>query len=121
MADAKYLEFLRDPDQASRREELSAFFGPNADVYLSTYNRMRELELQPRGVKSFRLFRFGLSGPAFFFGPVWFFYRKLWLYGTILTAALISLAFLPLGRLSLPISLVMAMAAKQAYVLHSVK
>ena len=63
----------------------------------------------------------GLSGPAFFVGPVWFFYRKLWVHGAVLTALLLGLALLPIGKLSLPISLAIAWLAKPVYLSHAIR
>lgn len=80
--------FFRDPDQDSRRAELRDFFGPNADVFLRTYERMRTSALLPKGSGSFWAnLRLGAFEPAAFFcGPVWFFYRKLWAWAWGITA-----------------------------------
>ena len=126
MPQAPIAEFLRDPDQLQRREELIAFFGPHADKYLLDYDRLHAGANRASGQKiRFNFFGGGgMSGPAFFVGPVWFFYRKMWLYGGILTGLMVLLASLPaflsVGRLSLPISIGMAIVAKQIYVSHAI-
>ncbi len=125
MPAASIAEFLRDPDQIHRREELLAFFGPHADIYLTVYDRLHSTANRVPGQKfQFNFFGGGLSGPAFFVGPVWFFYRKMWLYGGILTGLMVLLAALPaflsVGRLSLPISIGIAIGAKQIYVSHAI-
>ncbi len=80
--------FFRDPDQDSRRAELRDFFGPNADVFLRTYDRMRTAALAPKGSGSFwtNLRVGGFEPAAFFCGPVWFFYRKMWAWAWGITA-----------------------------------
>ena len=80
--------FFKDPDQDSRRAELRDFFGPNADVFLRTYERMRTSALLPKGGGSFwQNLRVSAFEPAaFFFGPVWFFYRKMWAWAWGITA-----------------------------------
>ena len=95
------------------------FFGPNAAVYLRAYDRMRDGLVARPGGRWRGLFLSGMSGPAFFVGPVWFFYRKLWVYGAVLTGVLVGLDFLPIGRLSLPISLGIAVMAKPVYLQHA--
>ncbi len=125
MSAASIAEFLHDPDQIHRREDLLAFFGPHADIYLLVYDRLHAGANRAPGQKfQFNFFGGGLSGPAFFVGPVWFFYRKMWLYGGILTGLMVLLAALPavlsVGRLSLPISIGIAVAAKQIYVSHAI-
>ncbi len=122
MPRAPVAEFLHDPDQLHRREDLLAFFGPHADKYLLVYDRLHARANRAPGEKiRFNFLRGGgMSGPAFFVGPVWFFYRKMWLYGGILTALMLLLAVLPaflsIGSLSLPISIGIAIVSKQIYV-----
>ncbi len=80
--------FFRDPDQDSRRAELRDFFGTNADVFLRTYERMRAAALAPKGSGSLwaNLRVSGFEPAAFFCGPVWFFYRKMWAWAWGITA-----------------------------------
>ena len=105
------LVFLTDPDQLSREAELRDYFGPRADKFITIYRTMRP---GPDGRVPFRLFG-GFIWPAFFVGPVWFFYRKLWNAAWSVTALLVvtnTLAFLypklPVEKLGLPLAIVLA-------------
>ncbi len=122
MAILTYLSFVQDPDQASRRQELTAFFGPNAAAFLSTYDRMHAIANRPKGEKpSFRLNQFGFCVPALFLGPVWLFYRKMWLWGAVMIVAgvLFGVVHLPTGA-SIGLSVAVAGFGRQLYVTHAI-
>ncbi|MGI4830827.1 MAG: hypothetical protein ACRYFU_21940, partial [Janthinobacterium lividum] len=60
------------------------------------------------------------SGAAFFLGPVWFFYRKMWAYAWGLVALYTVLAFLPSGfgsRFAMPLALATGLFARSGYVI----
>ena len=120
MANEAYMQFMRDPDLPARRREVSIFFGPHADKYLAVFDRMHAAANRPVGEKlKFSLAGNGFNAAAFFLGPVWFFYRKLWIYAWSITALIVVVGLLPAGaRLGLPISV--GLAANQLYVGHSV-
>lgn len=123
MADnSAYLAFLRAPDQDVRRAELSTFFGPHAETFLRTYDRMQEDAVRAAGSRPrFSLFRGGFEVAAFFLGPVWFFYRKMWVIAWVIVAALAVLAFIPvLSRAGVALSVVLAMMAHRVYVQHAI-
>jgi hypothetical protein len=115
----RFTEFLRDPDQAARRAELSAFIGPNPEPFLKAYDAMREAVLRVPGQRR----RFGLRGGfvwlAFLLGPCWFFYRKLWIWAAAITAMMIGFAFLP-RFFSAGIAVGLAVAGRSAYLQHAI-
>lgn len=115
--------FFLDKDQDDRRAELAAFCGPHADLFLKTYDGVRQMAVDKAsgtGVK-FKLFRNNdFSGAAFFLGPVWFFYRKMWAYAWGLVALYTVLAFLPSGfgsRFAMPLALATGLFARSGYVI----
>lgn len=123
MADnSSYFAFLRDPDQDQRRAELATFFGPHADTFLKAYDKLREDTLSAVGGRpKFRLFGGGFEVAAFFLGPVWFFYRKMWTIAWIIVAILVAIAFIPvLSRAGLIVSLLLAMMAHRTYVQYAI-
>jgi hypothetical protein len=122
MANRTYNDFLKDPDQASRRAELETFFGPNAAKFMKTYDSQRALVPPVAGEKAKFSFKFSYVWPAFFVGPVWFFYRKMWTVGVVLTAVIIAVGFLPFGtKLGLILGLIMAAFGSLTYLTHAVK
>ena len=121
MAENAYLAFLRDPDQAARRAELTAFFGPNAGKFLSVYDVLQNDAVTGSGKPKFRLRGSGFSAPAFFFGPVWFFYRKMWLIAGIIAAGMVVLSLVPgTSRLGAGVGAGLAVMAYRAYVQHAI-
>jgi hypothetical protein len=66
---------VQNPEQ--KRADLKTFFGPRADVYLATYEKM--LIAQDRGG-----FVLTWSWPGFLLGFPWFFYRRMYAIGALL-------------------------------------
>ncbi len=122
MAESAQLRFLRDPEPDKRREELRLFLGPNAAAFLPAYDKMVADANRPAGAKrKLGFYRYGFTTAAFFVGPVWFFYRKLWVWGWSLTGIIVALAWLPLpSRTGLLLSMAMALMAKQIYLNHAI-
>ena len=74
--------------QEDKYEDLTTFFGPNADKFLNVY-KMRN---KPRGK---------LNWAAVFLGFVWFFYRKMYLIGALFVVLPIVVGYLiPIGGVS---------------------
>ena len=120
-----YNAFLRDEDQASREAELRDFIGPNADKFLPVYRGLRP---GPNGRPQIRFFGSGFVAGAFFGGPTWFFYRKLWAVAWTITGLLIFVMVLayafptaPISRLGFIVSMVLALSAKRLYMTHAVQ
>jgi hypothetical protein len=120
MADSPYLAFLHDPDQASRRAELEQFFAPNPAPFLKVYDRLHA-DMAAGGRPKFRLFGGGFCWPAFFTGPVWFLYRKMWLIAGIIIAVMVALPFLPgTERAGVPLAVALALSGHRIYVQHAI-
>jgi hypothetical protein len=113
--------FLRDPDQAARREELRAFIGPNAERFLKTYDGLQARAVRAKGEKPAFRQHLGFVSLAFLLGPCWFFYRKLWWWAGGVSAAMVLLAFIPLptNQIGLPFGIACAMAGQTAYLNHA--
>ncbi len=123
MADnTPYLAFLKDPDQVSRRAELAAFFGPHAETFLKTYDKLREDTVRAEGGRpKFRFFGGGFEAAAFFLGPVWFFYRKMWVMAWVVVALLVVAAVLPIAsRIGLILSVLLGFLGHRTYVQHAI-
>lgn len=93
-------------EQDQVRADLATFFGPRADVYLATYEKMRAAETGRCRTWSW---------PVFFGSFVWFFYRKMYAAGAIALFLPMLLRYL-LGGLSTGALVVFAMSAKTWYV-----
>ena len=116
-----YFAFLADPNQEARRAELRDFFGPNADTFLRAYDKLREDTPQVSGGRpKFRLFGGGFEPAAFFLGPVWFFYRKMWTFAWMVVGLMVVVAFIPFRSVGLILSLLLAGLAHRSYVQHAV-
>ena len=122
MANQAYTQFMLDPNAGARQADFGAFVGPNVKAFLPAYERLWTAANRPRGEKvKFQWASGGFNAGAFFGGPVWFFYRKMWAWGWCLTIALVLIGFIPgTSRVGLPVSLGLAIGANQLYVTHAV-
>ncbi len=118
-----YTKFMKDPDRVSRRAELAAFAGPNASKFLKTYDvQAARLQRAPGEKSVFRFFQGDFIWPAFFVGPVWFFYRKMWVWGAGAAVIILILGLIPVtSRLSIPIAVAMAGSSSLIYLAHAAK
>ncbi len=117
-----YLDFVKDPDQASRRAELVAFFGPRPEKFLKIYDDMAAIaNRQPGTPIKFSLLDGSICWPAFFLGPVWMIYRKMWLYAGLVFVVAILFAFLPIppGAV-IGLNIGIALASARLYVTQSI-
>lgn len=120
MAATALHQLVTDPDQPTRRAELRAFLGPNPEGFLVHYDRIRANEALGNRLTS--LFGYGLCAPAFFLGPVWFFYRKMWLWASGYCALMLLLATAPVGGgAGLGLSVAAALIARWAYLDHAAR
>ena len=122
MAENAYLAFLRDPDQASRRVELETFIGSNAAPFMKVYDRLQQDAAgSASGRAKMRLLGGGFCAPAFFTGPVWFFYRKMWVIGAVVVGLFAALTLLPgTSRVGLPLAIIMALMGHRTYVQYAI-
>ena len=122
MPESASQRFLQDPNQAERRRELTAFIGPNAQSYLSVYDNMVREANRPPGTKpKFAAFQSGFNVATFLLGPVWFFYRKLWIWAAALILLYIALGFTPYSsQIGIPLGMALALSAKRFYLLHAI-
>jgi hypothetical protein len=96
-------------DQPGVRADLATFFGPRADVYLNTYDKMRAAKDTKRwAVRTW-------NWPVFLGSFTWFFYRKMYGVGAILVLLPMASAYL-LGTTGGIVSVFFAMGAKSWYV-----
>ncbi len=114
------LDFANDPDQMSREAELRDFVGPNAEKFLNAYRKMRP---GPDGKTRFRIFGEGFCWPAFFLGPVWFFYRKMWtvawgIVGLLVVTNVLGILApnLPIQRIGVPLAIIIGGWAFRLYI-----
>ncbi|SFS04289.1 Protein of unknown function [Granulicella pectinivorans] len=115
--------FLNDPDPAARRAEFLAFVGPRSEGFLHLYDYLvRHPESESTNRLGSGLAYNGFSAPAFFLGPVYFFYRKMWLWGTGYVIGLLALAAYPLtSRVDIGLGIAMALFTRWAYVHHAIR
>jgi hypothetical protein len=100
------------PDQRSVRQDLATFFGPNAEVYLDAYERMRDAA--PRQRTTVRTW----SWPVFLTAFSWFFYRKMYVYGAMTIFMPMFFGYL-FGSVGGSMWIVFAMWGKTWYVNHA--
>lgn len=114
MATNPALALCDDPDQQRVLADLSSFFGPRADRFLTLYDKMRERPLKKRlGVWSWNW--------MVFFAPfVWFFYRKQYLLGAAVLLTPIVLSVL-IGGAGAGATVAFAMWANCWYVYGGLK
>jgi Protein of unknown function (DUF2628) len=100
---------LDNADQDQVKLDLSNYFGPRGETYLYVYEKMRTATGRRR------LNPINWCWPAFLLGAVWFFYRKMYLYGFSFILLLIILGFLD-STVAKMTSFIFAMSSKGAYV-----
>jgi len=106
---ASYLDLMDEVDQARVRADLATFFGPRADLFLNTYEKMRSASGGRR--RSPRTWNW----PVFFGSFTWFFYRKMYAYGAMIIIMPIVLGYL-FGSAGSALPILVAMWAKGWYV-----
>jgi hypothetical protein len=123
MANHAFNAFLNDPDPAARREEFLAFVGPRPEGFLHLYDYLvRNRETDSGNRLGSGLTYNGFSAPAFFLGPVYFFYRKMWLWGAGYVVGLLALAAYPMtSRADIGLGVAMALFTRWAYVSHAIR
>ncbi len=122
MANQAYQHFLLDPDAEARRQDFASFVGPNAAAFLPVYERARAAANRPPGEKvKFSFLGNGFNVGAFFGGPVWFFYRRMWAWAWGLTVVLFLIGLIPgTSRIGFPVGISLGLGANQLYVAHAI-
>ena len=111
-----------DGAEARRREEMRAFIGPHADAFMPVWASMQARSAARAAGEKRRRLQFSFIAMAFFLGPSWFFYRKMWVWGWTLVAVLVALNFVPgASRAGLPLGISLAMFGRMAYLGHAQK
>src|SRR5882757_6111867 len=109
---AAYLDLMDEVDQTRVQADLATYFGPRADVYLDTYEKMRSATgAQRRSPRTW-------NWPVFFGSFTWFFYRKMYVYGAMMIILPIVLGYL-FGSAGGALPILFAMWAKGWYVSHA--
>lgn len=114
-----YTAFLSDPDPDARRAELRAYVGPRPEPVMKMYEGLRE-----RAVTGARP-RFGATTSfvvmAFFLGPCWFFYRRMWKWAWALVAAMVIVTALPISnRVGFFIGVALSTSGRFVYLQHAI-
>ena len=120
--DSSIGDVFDDSVESRRRAEMSAFIGPHADAFLPVWASM-QARAAPRapGEKRPKL-KLGFVAMAFFLGPCWFFYRKMWLWAWLLTGLIVLLGFLPIPPTTgAPVGIAFAVFGRQAYLSNAQK
>ena len=122
MANQAYTHFMLDPDAEARQAEFVAFVGPNAKAFLPIYERQRAIVNRPPGEKvKFQWGAGGFNAGAFFGGPIWFFYRRMWAWAWGITVALVLVGLIPgTSRIGLPVGIGLALGGNQIYIGHAI-
>jgi hypothetical protein len=104
-----YLDLMDEVDQRRVRADLATFFGPRADVFLDTYEKMRSATGTRRTLPK------TWSWPVFLGSFTWFFYRKMYAYGALIIILPLVLGYL-IGSAGSALPILFAMCAKGWYV-----
>ena len=105
----KAIELLDNADQTKVRSDLTTFFGPRAEVYLDTYEKMRSATGRQRTMPR------TWSWPVFLGSFTWFFYRKMYAYGAMIIILPMVLGYL-FGSAGSALPILLALWAKGWYV-----
>jgi hypothetical protein len=103
----KQLSALEAPNL---RKDIETFFGPRAEIYLKVFDRTLENLRNGKNGSGF-----GFSLPAFVGGFVWFFYRRMYLYGAFALLAPIIAGLLIGGSGGTSMAAVLGLMAKPIY------
>jgi hypothetical protein len=100
---------MEEVDQRRVHADLATFFGPRAEVFLDTYEKMRSATgARRRSPKTW-------SWPVFLGSFTWFFYRKMYAYGAMIIILPLVLGYL-IGSAGSVLPILFAMWAKSWYV-----
>jgi len=106
------------PEQEPTLRDLTLFFGPDSEKFIKFYRKKLASSNPLRLTASFNI-------PVFFFFFVWFFYRKMYLYGFIafILPFLYRITSVALGfdNSMLVVIVLMAFTANQFYLDHAMK
>jgi hypothetical protein len=108
----KAAELLDEVDQQRIYADLTTFFGPRAEVFLDTYEKMRS------GTGARRTAPKSWSWPVFLGSFTWFFYRKMYAYGAMIIILPIILGYL-FGSAGSALPILFAVWAKGWYVTYA--
>jgi hypothetical protein len=108
----KAAELLDEVDQQRVYADLTTFFGPRAEVFLDTYEKMRS------GTGARRTAPKSWSWPVFLGSFTWFFYRKMYAYGAMIVILPIILGYL-FGSAGSALPILFAVWAKGWYVTYA--
>jgi hypothetical protein len=108
----KAAELLDEVDQQRVYADLTTFFGPRAEVFLDTYEKMRS------GTGARRTAPKSWSWPVFLGSFTWFFYRKMYAYGAMIVILPIILGYL-FGSAGSALPILFAIWAKGWYVSYA--
>jgi hypothetical protein len=106
---SSFSKLLDDPDPDRIRADLSLFFGPRAETFLHTYEKMRSDTRARRSLPT------TWCWPVFIGSFTWFFYRKMYVLGALLIFLPLIFAYL-FGSAGGSTWLLFAMWAKGLYV-----
>jgi hypothetical protein len=109
---ASFQDLFDAADQERIRADLSIFFGPRAETFLKTYEKMRLATGSRRSMPR------TWCWPVFFGSFTWFFYRKMYALGAMLIFLPIIFAYL-FGTIGGSSLLLYAVWAKGWYVTHA--
>jgi len=109
----KHRELFRRADQDQVLRDLSVFFGPRADKYLAIYEKMRARDAPWA--------RWNFNVPVFFCGFPWFFYRRMYLVGSLVIFLPILAGYLFGFQGNAGIAVGLAVSANNLYVLSGMK
>jgi hypothetical protein len=109
-----YRYLLDAGDQAGVRADLTTFFGPRADVYLNTYQKIW------LGAGTGHTSPRTWSWPVFLGSFTWFFYRKIYAYGAIVIFIPVLFSYL-FGTVGGSSFLIFATDAKVWYVKYALE
>jgi hypothetical protein len=109
-----FSKLFDEADQDRIRGDLSIFFGPRADTFLDTYEKMRAATGTRRNTPR------TWCWPVFLGSFTWFFYRKMYAYGAMLIFLPLIFSYL-LGSSSGVMSILFAIWAKGYYVNYALQ
>jgi hypothetical protein len=108
-----YCVLFRRADQDQVQQDLGEFFGPGAEKYLAVYEKMR--------ARNMAYAPFTSNWTVFFTGFPWFFYRRMYLAGSLIIFLPVLAAYLFGSAGNIGIGVVLAVLANSQYVLSGMR